>query len=41
MARIDLDEELAALEAMPLAQLRAKWSDCPPSAFNRQIGCIK
>jgi hypothetical protein len=27
MARIDLDVELAALEAMPLAQLRERWSD--------------
>lgn len=26
MARIDLDAELAALEAMPLAQLRERWS---------------
>ena len=26
MARIDLDVELAALEAMPLAQLRERWS---------------
>ncbi|WP_394728889.1 DUF2924 domain-containing protein [Altererythrobacter sp. GH1-8] len=26
MARIDLDSELAALEAMPLAQLRERWS---------------
>ncbi|OGS52667.1 MAG: hypothetical protein A3J40_13495 [Erythrobacter sp. RIFCSPHIGHO2_12_FULL_63_10] len=26
MARFDLDEELAALAAMPLAQLRERWS---------------
>lgn len=26
MARIDLNSELAALEAMPLAQLRERWS---------------